>query len=205
MARSIYVLAAVLVLFLLGVHGWCQGTMTIGFEGQKNPDGHYYESGIWFGGLNPGPQVLLLMGSGTSGFPGNGTQYLMVPGAIGLEFGTTFSTLFNLESVDLAENSTSVPGSLTVHVVGYRPQYEIAGTVDFTTDGINDGPGGVQDFQTFSLDSRFQNLWRVQITTSSFSLDNVVISGVPEPSTGALVLLAAACAFGRSWIKRTRP
>jgi hypothetical protein len=181
-----------------------QGTMQVGFEGQMNRDARYYESGMWFGGLNPGPEVLWIASSGLTGFPDDGTQYLRVPGSLGLEFGFSSSTLFNLDSLDLAENHISVPGPVTVHVVGYRPQYEIAGTVDLTTDGINDGPGGLPDFQTFSLDSRFQNLWRVQITTSSFSLDNVSISGVPEPSTGALVLLAAACAFGRSRIKRRR-
>jgi hypothetical protein len=73
----------------------------------------------------------------------------------------------------------------------------------FTTDGINDGPGGAQDFQHFYLDSQFQNLYRVDIVGYSFSLDNVTVSGVPEPTSPSLLLLGAVGAifYGR-WRKR---
>ena len=196
--------ASRIVLFcLLGqAHG--QGTMQIGFQNQMAP-APYYESDMWFGRLYAGPEVLWLTPSGMSGYPDNGTRYLQMPTGTGLEFGFSSFTLFDLVSVDLAELHSSWPGPVAVHVVGYKPQYEIAGTIDFTTDGVNDGPGGAADFQTFTFDGRFQNLWRVQITTDRFSIDNVVIGGVPEPSANGLLLLAAACAFGRSRIKRRRP
>jgi hypothetical protein len=68
----------------------------------------------------------------------------------------------------------------------------------FSLDGINYGTGLLQDFQAFQPDSSFINLYRVDIY-GGFSLDNLVISDVPEPSAGALALLGAACAF---WFKR---
>src|SRR5262245_38652864 len=91
---------------------------------------------------------------------------------------------FNLMSVDLADSSTVVPDAVTVHLVGYRVDGSIV-TQDFTTDGIIDGTGPIQDFQTFHFGPEFSNLTRVEIPTSGWSLDNLVVA-VPEPSTVAL-------------------
>jgi hypothetical protein len=60
------------------------------------------------------------------------------------------------------------------------------------------------NFQTFQLNSGFQNLYEVEILGDPFSLDNVVISGVPEPSCGALAVLAALCGLGRGWMRGRR-
>jgi hypothetical protein len=112
---------------------------------------------------------------------------------------------FGLVSFDLAEYSTNSPGPITLHVVGYGLQGQRIAVLDLTTDGINDGIGPLADFQTVTFDSHFANLYRVEMTTDFWSLDNLVISGVPEPSAGVLVLLGAACAFGRSRIRSRRP
>jgi len=183
-----------------------QGTMTVAFEGQ--PPGTfgtisaYSESGMQF--WNPyGPQNLARVGSGLSGAPDNGTAYLQVTTGARLAFRFTDFSLFNLVSLDLAEYATSLPGPVSLHVVGYRNDMTTAIT-DITTDGINDGTGPLQDFQTFHFDSTFASLYQVEILTDRFSIDNVVV-GIPEPSTGGLLLLGAACAFGRSRIKRRRP
>ena len=95
---------------------------------------------------------------------------------------------FSLMSVDLAEYSTVVPDAVTVHFVGYRVDGSIV-TQDFTTDGIIDGTGPLQDFQTFQFGPEFSGLSRVEIPTFGWSLDNLVV--VPEPSTFALLIAGA--------------
>jgi hypothetical protein len=178
-----------------------QGTMQFNFDGQPPGTwvsaGSYSESGMTF--WNPyGPQGFARVGSGVSWGPDNGSAYLQTTTGANLVFGfyTSPTTYFNLVSFDVAEYDTSLSGPVTLHVVGYRAQHAPV-VMDFTTDGINDGPGGLPDFQTLYFNSEFVQLNRVEILTDRWSIDNVVISGVPEPSTGALLLLGAACALGR--------
>ena len=203
-------LVAAALLFAGLVQCLAQGTMTIGFDGQPRGTfataGAYHESGMRF--WNPsGYHSLVLNGGGISpAYPDNGTSYLQPSGGVGgLAFRFDSYAEFGLVSFDLAEYSTNSLAPTTVHITGYGPQDQVLGTTDITSDGINDGTGPLVDFQTFTFDARFANLYRVEISGDPWSLDNVVISGVPEPSAGALVLLGAACAFGRSWIKRRRP
>ena len=203
--RALALVAAALMLSGL-VHCQGQGTMQFTFEGMAPGSfgtiSAYSESGMQF--WNPyGPQNLARVGSGLSGAPDNGTAYLQVTTGARLAFRFTDFSLFNLVSLDLAEYATSLPGPVSLHVVGYRNDMTTAIT-DITTDGINDGTGPLQDFQTFHFDSTFASLYQVEILTDRFSIDNVVV-GIPEPSAAGLLLLAAACAFGRSWIKRRRP
>jgi hypothetical protein len=69
-------------------------------------------------------------------------------------------------------------------------------------DGINDGPGGVADFQTVAFDAPFaaSDFTSVQIRgmanadrVGGFELDNVVLAGerggVPEPTSWALMIV----------------
>jgi hypothetical protein len=181
-----------------------QGTMQVRFEGQMSPGG-YSESGIFF--WNPsGPESVMTLQSGlVSWAPDNGTSYLMGTGGAVMRFGfNTFpATYFNLVSFDLAESSTMFPGPMSFQVVGYGAQGLMA-TNTITTDGVMDGPGGLPDFQTFNFGADFQHVHRVDILGDGWALDNVLISGVPEPSTAALVLLGAACAFGRLRMRRSR-
>ncbi len=179
-----------------------QGTMQVGFDGQprgtSSTAGVYYESGMRF--WNPsGYHSLLINGGGISpAYPDNGTSYLQPSGgAGGLAFRFDSYAVFGLASFDLAEYSTNSLAPITIHITGYGPQDQVVATTDVTSDSIN--------FQTFMFDARFANLCRVEISGDPWSLDNVVISGVPEPSTGALLVLAAACAVGRFWMRRDRP
>ncbi len=192
--------AVALLCLVAQCHG--QGTMTIGFEGHMSPLGGYRESGMIFYNT-AGPEVPTLLPSGHSGYPDNGTQYLGSGGGdlLTFRFDTVPTTYFDLVSLDLAED---FPVPVTLQVIGY-PVMSQAVTNMITTDGIMDGPGGQPDFQTFYFDAAFQHVNRIQITTDRWYLDNVLISGVPEPSAGALVLLGAACAFGRSRMRRRRP
>ena len=64
---------------------------------------------------------------------------------------------------------------------------------DLTTDGIIDGTGPLADFETFTFGPEFSGLTRVEIPTIGWSLDNLAVSlGVPEPGTGALLIVGAA-------------
>ena len=184
-----------------------QGTMQFNFDGQ--PPGtyattsSYSESGMLF--WNPyGPENLARIGSGLSGAPDNGTAFLDVTGGARLAFTFFSGAHFNLVSFDAAEETISYPGPITLQMVGYGSMGRTV-TNYFTLGTIQDRRANqLPDFQTFYPDSRFVNLYQVDIFTDRWSIDNVVISGVPEPSAGGLILLAAACAFGRSRIKRRR-
>ena len=177
-----------------------QGTMRFMFEGQPrgttSDPREYSESGMHFGAL--GLEGMLWVGGGIASRPENGTAYLQATLHANLGFGffTFPSTWFSFLSFDLAEYDTGYPGTLTVQVIGYGGQ-GVRYTNVFTTDGINDGTGPLQDFQTFYPDSQFAQVYRVDILTGHFSIDNVVIGGVPEPTAGGLILLGTVLLFGR--------
>jgi hypothetical protein len=74
-------------------------------------------------------------------------------------------------------------------------------TRDITTDGIIDGTGPLADFQTFDFAHfpQFSGLSQVEIPTSLWSLDNLVVT-IPEPGSGLL-----CCAGGLAlWLLRPR-
>jgi hypothetical protein len=214
--RQLTKAAATLAVAAVGllIQSYGQGTMTTTFEGPAYAGGPspqpagtattisaYSESGMTF--WNPyNPANLVLIGSGLSGYAANGTAYLAVTpgGDLAFSFNTFPSTYFNFVSFDAAGLDTNFPGA-SLEVVGYRG---MIGTVTnyFTVDSFLDRQAnGLPDFQTFYLGSEFQNVYRVDILSGAWSLDNVVISGVPEPSVGALAVLGAACAF---WFRRLR-
>jgi len=184
----------------------CYGQGTFTFEGQPvgtaQQLGGYTASGMRFRAIQPGS--LYLSGGGIAGYPDNGTGYLYMPDGNlgGLSFGfTNFlpSIYFNLVSFDAAEYAGAGPTTLTV--VGY-PGMATPVTNYFTLDGINDGTGPLQDFQTFYLDSSFTQVGRVEVLKARWSLDNLVISGVPEPSSGALFVLGIFSALGWSRMRQ---
>ena len=202
--RSLAPTAMALGCFLAHCAG--QGIMQFTFEGQSpgtfSTISEYSESGMRF--YPYGPEGVALVGSGVSWAPDNGTGHLESSGGNGLVFSFSPLGLFSLFSFDLAEGATLFPGPVTVHVLGYKPPGAGGSspvTIDLTTDGINDGPGGLQDFETFYFDSRFVDLYRVDILTDRWSLDNVVV-GIPEPSTFTLVGLGGfflAAHLLRTW------
>jgi hypothetical protein len=196
--------AAILTTALTGVvaEGRGQGTMTFAFEGAprgtEQDVGTYYESGMRFAVLPPGR--VLLCGGGISGYPDNGTGYLEVPDAAPGVGGLTFaftqtlpSVYFNLLSFDAAEYDGA--GPVTMEVVGYKG---MAGTVT-SYFSVNS-----QTFQTFHLDSTFSGVFQINVLNARFSLDNVVVSGVPEPASGTLIIVGALCAIARSKVRRER-
>ena len=110
---------------------------------------------------------------------------------------------FSLAGFDYAELQPTGSGANAerLRVVG---DLVGGGTMSQTVilDGINDGPGGVADFQTTSLTSAFTSAIFTQVSISGvrgdiapggFALDNVVLTGerggVPEPASWALMIL----------------
>ena len=141
-------------------------------------------------------------GGAVAFYPENGTTYLQAGLGSDLRFRFINLTTFDLFSVDLAEYSTVVPDAVTVHFIGYRLDGSIV-TQDFTTDGIIDGTGPIQDFQTFHFGPEFSGLTRVEIPTFGWSLDNMVVA-VPEPSTFALLIAGAPILWALRRRTRTR-
>lgn len=172
-----------------------QGTIKVSFDGSPTiaPGTasivkEYHESGMWFTSIN------WANGFGRRGssppaiyWPDNGTAYLMANGANSLRFGTDDGSEFSIVSMDLAEWSTLYQEPLSVSCVGYRPDGSTV-TADLVTDGIIDGTGPLADFQTFHFGPEWSGLTRVEIPTSGWSLDNLNVF-IPEPSTGAVLLL----------------
>lgn len=120
-------------------------------------------------------------------------------------FAFTDGSTFSLVSVDLAEYSTGFSGQpVTVPFIGYHPDGSTV-TMSFTTDGIIDGTGPLADFQTFDFNPQdWNNLTHVEIPSSLWSLDNLVVS-VPEPTTTALLLLGGlAIGFTRLHNRRRK-
>jgi len=137
-----------------------------------------------------------------TGFPRNGTAYLFASFGYSLAASSLSGGRFGLVSADLAEFSTLYQTPLTVQFVGYKSDGSTV-TTEFITDGIIDGAGPLNDFETFYFDSRFADVVRVEVPTYRWSLDNMVFSTIPEPSVCHLMALAAAFAALRSW-KRSR-
>ena len=59
-------------------------------------------------------------------------------------------------------------------------------------------------FQTFYPDSSFLNVSEVEVLNARWSLDNLVVGGVPEPSSCVLILLGGLCGLGRAWMRGRR-
>src|SRR6185436_12274384 len=159
----------------------------------------YTEGGMRFTGADTYWNTFTRMGGGVTLFPENGTAYLQAAFTDSLKFGFADGSVFNAISVDLAEYSTVVSNAATVYFIGYRHDGSIV-TNALTTDGVIDGTGPVQDFQTFQFSDQMRNLDRVEIPLWNYgwSLDNLVIS-IPEPSSASFVL---ACAL-TFWIFRS--
>ncbi|MGD0261370.1 MAG: hypothetical protein ABSD29_16270 [Verrucomicrobiota bacterium] len=213
--QSLWFVGSVLLVCCTPMQSVAQGTMTITFNvmapGNVAGTTQYSESGMTF--WNPyNPGGFALTGAGISGDPQDGTAYLQVGGGSDLSFTPTSPQYFGLVSFDAAGLNVSMPGPVTLEFVGY---YAMGGRVTnyFTIASfLAREASQLPDFQTFYPDSQFQSVYRIDVfaeqtangTIPGWSLDNVVISGVPEPSCGALAVLAALCGLGRAWVRGRR-
>jgi hypothetical protein len=131
-------------------------------------------------------------------YPDNGSAFITC--AVGESLAFTFSngSAFDLLALDLAEYSTVVPEG---RMPGYRLDGSIV-TTELHADGIIDGTGPVVDFQTFTFDSRFRGLVRVEIPDDPWSLNNLVF-GIPEPSALSLLIGGGLMLFWRRHRRHT--
>ncbi len=196
-----------LLVLLLGTPGsaWGQGTIRITFDGGPSmPPGSavhggtlYSESGVGAIALGGG---FTRRWSGDSVSPNNGTAHLQPAGSSDLFFsygGTSWR--FNAVSVDLALYSASSLDPVTVQFVasGYTRTIDIIATTEFTITGAVDDRGRPL-FQTFYFPPEFQGMYYLSVTPTAplWSLDNLVISPIPEPSAWALLGCGAVLLVG---------
>jgi len=133
--------------------------------------------------------------NGLNTVPSNGTN-VMVP------FTRTFvilrnlnDAIFSLLSVDVAEYSAVPDVNTAMRFIGYRVDGSSLSRVVNINRGIF---GEFTDFQTLTFDESWAGLARVSIEASDdflfrtrigFSMDNLIVSVVPEPMTAGLLLL----------------
>ena len=130
----------------------------------------------------------------------NGTQFLGAEAAGGLGKAVTMTQtgggLFTLNGLEVAEvwrAGESLNDFFYVELTGNQSGGGVLSAL-ITLDGIADGPGGANDFQTVVLGG-WTNLMSVTITGRNasgafgdYSIDNLVVNAVPEPQTWALML-----------------
>lgn len=109
-------------------------------------------------------------------YPNNGSNYVtcQTNPATNLTIRHAESISFTILAIDLAESSKNAAVPTTIQFTGYK----IGGgtvTQSFVTDGINDGTGPLQDFQTFNFNANFNGLSKVVITTNNQMVDNIVV------------------------------
>ena len=129
-------------------------------------------------------------------------------GAIRFSYGSSMTlqlssgSLFSLGTVDLAEYSSVFDGDeIAVLFVGHKDN-GITVFQNFTIDGLRDGVGGIDDFETFTFSSDFTNLAYVEVGSAVFSMDNLSVSTVPIP---AAVWLFGSGLIGLVGFARRKP
>lgn len=129
-----------------------------------------------------------------TGWPDNGTTYARVlSNQSPFEIKHSQGLPFDLLSLDVSEYSSVVSQSVRLDFVGHLSG---GGTVthSVTSDGIFDGSGPLDDFQTIVLPATFQNLSRVVVTANPgghFDNVRVIVHGqeVLPPAAPPLPLL----------------
>lgn len=129
----------------------------------------------------------------SSVYPDNGTAYIRTTyNKPQLTLSNINGQLFDLLSVDIAE--FSIPTAQyrkPISIVGHKADGSAVSTT-MLADGIIDGHGPLADFETI-LFSEFTNLISVELPSQyGYSIDNIVVESVPEPTT--LFLFAAGLA-----------
>lgn len=127
----------------------------------------------------------------------NGTTYLLNDDANGMTIVANDGSAFSLSQFDAAEWDSSFSGNQQVVVTG---TFLGGGTTiqNFTSDATStDGNGGLVDFETYTVNSSFNNLISLNIRNANADMawDNIVLneaSAVPEPSSVVLLLGAFA-------------
>jgi hypothetical protein len=141
-----------------------------------------------------GPNGMAHTDSASSpGLPQSGSAYLQfLSGQLPLIITNTSQLPFSLLSAQLAEYSTLFAEPRNIEFVGVRADgSQVSHLV--TLDGIIDGNGILEDFETFVFPPEFTGLVRVEVAMDLYSLENVRIAAdfpdapdvvVTSPRTG---------------------
>jgi hypothetical protein len=118
-------------------------------------------------------------------FADNGTDYIQASLGDSLQFAPINGSTFGLSSVQLAGYSSVVP-DFAITFTGLHPDGSSVSQT-FSGSGLT--------FQTFSFNSQFTDLTKVEINNPVWSMDNLVIVPAPEPSSLALALFGICGLF----------
>ena len=144
----------------------------------------------------------------------NGTNTLATYGpntSITFSLHSTDGSAFSIKSIDLTGLvKDSDPDWLhNADSVFFSGRFSDGSSItsSFILDGINDGVGGLVDFETYEFSSDWTNLMSVSFIanntngtyTSYLNFDNIVVSSVPEPSIIALMFTGL---FGLGIVRR---
>jgi hypothetical protein len=194
-----------LAMFLLALSG-AAGAVTIDFD--DVPEGTestaYVSGGYVFAGDARG---VLYHTDGQTCIPAcasNGTRTLLAAGSLfGFTDQITMTRLgggtFTLTAIDAGEAISEVAfaefSAAQIDYIGFLGGVAVI-TGSFVLDGIIDGPGDLNDFQSFGINGVLADMFVFTGFGGSggnngFSLDNLTIqeATVPEPATLALALL----------------
>lgn len=124
-----------------------------------------------------------------SAYPDNGSAYITAASAIEVE-AIDPEVSFQVYSVDLAEYSSDFANEMIVLAFGDTTTSRYLVSTDLFLDGIIDGSGAANDFETFVLGDRFTNMRMFGVLPSHgrCSIDNIVLI-VPEPGTLLFLIL----------------
>lgn len=175
---------------------WCALVMTgraadtmIDFDppslvnGQKRID-VWEEDGFRFGS----PNGVTHCDSGLAHYPTNGSAFLQcLSDQRPLQITNLNGQTFTAKSVDISEYSTVFAGSPTVVTFVGTKADNTTVSVTFSTDGQNDGPGVLMDFQTFQFPASFTSLKKITVNDPIFSIDHFVFAedGIAPPGNEA--------------------
>lgn len=127
------------------------------------------------------PYDLVRIGSGGGwpGRPANGGAYLQTGQGDKLEVVHGTGEPFDVASIDVAEYGTNPPTKL-IQFTGYR--YDGSTLVHTVrTDGVMDGGGSGDDFETILFPPSFGGLVKLEISSGPFAIDNLRINLWREP------------------------
>lgn len=142
----------------------------------------------------------------SSGFwPANGTDKLSfsrrTSGTEPTRITNILGSRFDAISVALAEYSQVFPVPKDITFIGIASDGSEM-SVTFTTDGIITGPDAIDDFEIFYFPASFRSLTRLEVSTGTFAMDDLVLLPVPEPSSALLLSLGVSWVLGRRQRRR---
>lgn len=112
----------------------------------------------------------------TPGYPNNGGNYLRLLSSDGSVRLTHKDNLpFQIHSVDLSEYSTLYASPKAVTFTGYKSDGSSV-SQKFTLDGVIDGTGPKEDFQTFFFNDSFSDIVRLVASSPPYQMDNFVVT-----------------------------